>query len=193
MRCEAKHQYFKRLVSQMNWVGNVHRTMAKRHCRYSALQFFVAKLRSASSSAVVVLGSTIHCLLDCKARSGPMSLLFELPALVDRVGSYLGDVVVIQHTKWRYCNQLIQHGTTILFTSNDGQVHVALVERLFEVTGLYLITYRRFLSELLIDNHNKYLPNGSVSNEELVMELNTNQLTIVHRSLLYGKWYVFNT
>ena len=42
-RCEAKHQYFKRLVSQLNWIGNVPQTMAIRHSRSIALRLHKAK------------------------------------------------------------------------------------------------------------------------------------------------------
>lgn len=190
MRLEAKHQYFKRLCSQMNWLGNVPRTMAQRHSRYSALQFYLVKLKPASDSAVVVLGSVIYLLMSsCEVASR----LFQLPAIMDRVGSYTGDVTVAQHTKWKYCNQLIENGTVMLFKNSARQVCVALIQQLFEVSGLFIITYRQFKSQLVIHNHRKMLPDMSLLDEECAMELNTNQMTIAHKCLIDGKCYVLHT
>ena len=192
MRCESKHQYFKRLTSQMNWCGNVPRTMAKRHARYLALQQYLARLKSTGGSGVVVLGGTLHFLVSVKHPSEVLSLLLQVAAVVDRVNSYTGDIAIVQHTKWKYTNQLLQSGTTILFKC-EGQVRVASVARLFEVTGLYIITYQLFKTQLEARDNHKTLPDATLEDEEFAMELNTHQLTIAHRCMVGDRCYVLHT
>ena len=189
MRCESKHQYFKKLTSQMNWCGNVPKTMAKRHARYLALQQHLDRLKSTGVAGLVVLGGTVHFLVSLQSPTAVLSLLLQVPAVVDRVGSYTNEIVIVQHTKWKYTNQLIQSGTTILFKS-EGQVCVAAVARLFEVTGLYIITYQLFKSKLEVHDNHKVLPDVTLGDVEFAMELNTNQLTIAHRCMVGGRWYV---
>ena len=190
-RCEAKHQYFKKLVSQLNWIGNVPLTMARRHSRHSALHFYREKLSGMSSSAVVVVG-TCASLSITMGPACEIPLLFQVPAIIERTSEHIGAISVVQHTVWKYCGHIVQNGTTLLFVDAEGKVAVAVVERLFELSSVYVVTYRQFACELVVHNGHMVLPDEAELGLECAMEMNTNQMSVAHRCMVSGKCHILH-
>ena len=85
----------------------------------------------------------------------------------------------------------MQHGTTIVFDA-DGEVCVGVVERLFEVAGLFIVTYRRFESKLVHHNQHCTLQSLSLHPKENAMEMNTHKLAVAHRCIVGGTCYVLH-
>ena len=192
MRCEAKHQYFKHLTSQLNWLGNVPFTMAKRHSRHSALQFYLARQKPQGRSGVVAVGPMVYFTVTTQHMCGIPLVLLQLGAVEERIRILTGDIAVVQHTKWRYCNQVVQSGTCVLFKTTGGHVRVALIEQLFEITGLFVVTIRPFASDMEMHDTQMVLTDDDMEREEIAMEMNTHHMTIAHRVNVGGKWHILN-
>ena len=190
MRCEAKHQYFKRLVSQMNWIGDVANTLGRRHSRHLALELHLAKSKPTNLGPLLVLGCTVTLVLAMDMPSALKNLLLQVPSVLLRLQNYTGAVDVVQHTKWKYFGQILAHGSTILFENERGEVCVAEVVRLFEVAGVYIVSYRQYNSSLLIENQNKILPDVALCASELALELNTRKLSIAHKCVVGKKCFI---
>lgn len=175
----------------MNWNGDVPTTMAKRHARHLALHFYLAKLRPMQQGAVVLLGSAIYFTLPVPPACDISVLLLGLPVVMERVGEHTGTVAVVQHTKWKYCSRIMQHGTTIMY-EEAGVVCVALVERLFEIAGLFIVSYRPYQSQIHKESLHCVLPDLSLEVNERAMEINTQKMTVAHRCIVGGKCYILN-
>ena len=111
--------------------------------------------------------------------------------MVSRIGKHTGGVAVVQHTMWKYCNRIMQHGTTVLF-DKEGVASVGVVERLFEVAGLFVVTYRQFESKLVHHDQRCVLPSLSLHPNEHAMEMNTSKLAVAHRCIVGGRCYVLH-
>ena len=188
MRLEAKHQYFKRLVSQMNWNGDVAVTLAKRHSRYLALTFH-QNVATGPESAVVSIGDQTEFTQNLHDGTTLSALVLGHPIVASRIGSVAQHVPMIEHSKLSYANRIIYEGAMIQLRAADGIVF-GKVQRVYSVVDVYVLTYHRCIGNAALKNGHMVLPTLETSIEVDFVQLNTQDLTLIHAHFLEGEWHL---
>ena len=113
--------------------------MARRHCRYLALHFYLAQQAPRSSNEIVtIMENAIKKAASLSNLSDVEQLLLQAPVVHQRFPQCLDQHVYYIHLSWKHHGYDMTHGSTILYEV-DSQMHVGLVELLIEIAGLYLI------------------------------------------------------
>ena len=150
-RMEAKHQYFKKLVRAMNWLGNVPKTLASRHARWHSLKFYKSKMKPQRLGAVQA-HSGVEPFVESFDLANPHligKLLLSLPEVSQQLlGAQTGTVRYNVHSAWEYCTYPLSHGSHIALKEGSVVV-IGEVQSLLEVVGQYAVTYHKYGSGLV--------------------------------------------
>lgn len=173
MRMEAKHRFWKRLISQLNFKGCLPEILGCRYARHTALMKYMKPI---TSSHIQPMGASTENTCHSGSQFGLLLLTVESLANAIRPNSM---ITYTTHTKLKWTGQILKEGCILSFEEHPGQhLSVGCVHEIVVVDGHHLLTFYKFASGLIDIDGQKGVCLSSLESSINAIELNTCSLTI---------------